>query len=420
MDIMEKKQERAGLAKKARTLLDLAEEGNRSLSAEEEQQFDRLMKQCDDIDSAIEREETLRKQERKIAEGADVKPDDGTGTRGGGNGGGPGDRSKTADGELELAAFRSFIRGGQRGLSAEHARALNMGVDAEGGYLVAPQQWVNQLIKFVDDQVLFRGLATVSTLTDGESLGAPSLDNDLNDWEWTSEVRTGSQDDSLRVGKREFRPNPLAKRVKISDTLIRRAAMNPEQLVRDRMGYKLGVTQERAFMVGDGNKKPLGVFTASSDGISTARDVTFGSGGTIPLTTATADQLINIKYTLKSAYWTRARWLWHRDILREIRKLKDGNGVYVWQPGLTSDRPDTILEVPFLVSEFAPNTVTAGSYVGMLGDFSFYWIVDSLAMRIQRLVELYAETNEIGFIGRLETDGMPVLEEAFVRVKVGA
>jgi HK97 family phage major capsid protein len=284
VDIMEKKQERAGLAKTARTLLTLAEEGKRSLSAQEEEQFDRLMAQCDGIDAMIEREEKIRAQERKIAEGTEGKADDGTGTRGGGKGGAPGDRSKGAEGELEIEAFRAFVRGGQRGLSAEHARALNMGVDAEGGYTLAPQQWVNQLIKFVDDQVLFRGLANTMTLSEGESLGVPTLDNDLNDWDWTSEVATGTQDDSIRFGKREFRPNPLAKRVKISDTLIRRSAMNPEQIVRDRMGYKLGVTQERAFMIGDGNKKPLGVFTASTDGISTGRDVTFGAAGAIPLT----------------------------------------------------------------------------------------------------------------------------------------
>ncbi|MEU0531986.1 phage major capsid protein [Amycolatopsis tolypomycina] len=419
MDIKEKQQERAGLAKKARTLLDLAEEGGRALSAEETQQFDRLMSQCDDIDAVIEREIKLREQERRIAASTAPGSDDGTGTSGGGNGGGPGDRGKEqTPAQRQMAAFRAYLLNGRQALVGEHERALNMGSDPEGGYLVAPQEWVAQLIKFVDDAVQLRGLATVRTLTTGESLGVPSLDTDLNDAEWTSEVATGSQDDSLRLGKREFRPNPLAKRVKISRKLLRAAAMDPEALVRDRMGYKFGVASEKAYMVGDGNKKPLGLFTASNDGISTARDVSFGAAGAIPLTSATGDQLVNIKYTLKAAYWTRARWLWHRDVLREIRKLKDNNGVYLWQPGLTGDRPDTILEVPYIVSEFAPNTVTSGGYVGMLGDFSFYWIVDALSLEIQRLIELYAETNQVGFIGRLETDGMPVLEEAFVRVKV--
>ncbi len=420
MDVMEKKQERAGLAKKARTLLDLAEEGKRSLSAEESEQFDRLMKQCDDIDAAVEREEKLRERERRIAGGTPPGADDGNGNSGGGNGGAPGDRATKDDAQRQAAAWRAYLLNGRQALDGEHARALNMGSDPEGGYLVAPQQWVQQLIKAVDDAVLLRGLATVYTLNEGESLGVPSLDNDLDDAEWTPELGTGSQDDSIRFGKREFRPNAVAKRVKISRKLLRAAAMNPEALVRDRMAYKFGVTAEKAYMVGDGNKKPLGLFTASTDGISINRDVAFGAAGAIPLTPATGDQLINAKYALKAAYWNRARWLWHRDVLREIRKLKDNNGVYLWQPGLTGDRPDTILEVPYLVSEFAPNTVIGNSYVGMLGDFSYYWIVDSLALEVQRLIELYAETNQTGFIGRLETDGMPVLEEAFVRIKVAA
>lgn len=178
------------------------------------------------------------------------------------------------------------------------------------------------------------------------------------------------------------------------------------------MAYKFSVTQEKAFMTGDGNKKPLGLFTASTQGISTARDVQTGSA-----TDVTADGLIDAKYTLKPQYWARARWLWHRDAIRRIRKLKDLNGVYIWQAGLASDRPDSILDVPYVVSEWVPNTFTTGLYVGMIADFSFYWIVDALDMEVQRLVELYATANQVGFIGRLETDGMPVLEEAFVRIK---
>jgi len=104
-------------------------------------------------------------------------------------------------------------------------------------------------------------------------------------------------------------------------------------------------------------------------------------------------------------------------VLAEIRKLKDGNDQYIWQPGITGDRSDTILDIPFVLSEWAPDTISDQSYIGMLGDFSFYWIVDTLAFEVQRLVELYAETNQVGFIGRQEVDAMPVLPEAFVRLQ---
>ena len=81
-------------------------------------------------------------------------------------------------------------------------------------------------------------------------------------------------------------------------------------------------------------------------------------------------------------------------------------------------QPDRILDLPFYESEYVPNTFTTGLYVAILGDFSFYWVADALDFTIQRLVELYAATNQVGFIGRLETDGMPVLAEAFSRLKL--
>lgn len=407
MDIHAMQQKRARLAKQARDLLDGAQERGEDLSGEEEQQFDRLMEEVDGLDTNIEREQRVR-----AIEARDGDPDDDDPPHGDPDGG-EGDED-----EQRNRVFRNYLREGV--IDQERARALNMGVGPEGGYLVPPMQFVEQLLQNVDDMVAIRQLATVQQLTDGESLGVPTLDTDLDDAEWTSEVGTGSQDDSLRFGRRELAPHPLAKRVKISRTLLRRAALGPEAIVRERLQYKFGVTAEKAYMTGDGNNKPLGLFTASSSGISTSRDVdisTDGSGLVNAAAGRAADDLIDAKYTLKPQYWRRARWLFHRFAIRDIRKLKDGNDQYVWQPGLAGGRPDTILDVPFIVSEFAPNTFTDNAYIGMLADFSFYWIADSLAMEVQRLVELYAETNQVGFIGRLESDGMPTLEEPFVRLQ---
>ncbi len=415
MKIHELRKQRAKHAADARTLLDQAQEAGRDLTAEESQQFDRYMDEADKLDTSIQREERLQEQERRNDE---QDPDGrqreqrGNGDRNGPDGGGRENDAETA--------FRSYLAGGRNALTAEQQRALNMGSDPEGGFLVAPQKFVQDLLQGVDDAVDIRRLATKHQITDNESLGVPSLDTDLNDADWTSEIGTGNQDDSLRFGKRELRPHPLAKRVKISRTLLRRGTLGPESIVRQRLEYKFGVTTEKAYMTGDGNQKPLGLFTASSQGISTSRDVQVGASGDIPLTNATADQLIDAKYTLKAAYYRRAQWLFHRDLIKRIRKLKDTDGNYLWRPGLASDRPDTILDLPFLINEFVPNTVAADAYVGMLGDYSFYWIADALDMEIQRLVELYAETNQVGFIGRLETDGMPVLEEPFIRLKVKA
>ena len=408
MDINAERQKRTGLARQARGILDAAEkDGGRDLTADETETFDRLMADVDKADARIEREESLRQKERRTDEET-AAPEERNGPDG------------SSDGAEVDKAFRQYLIAGRASMTPEQLRALSVGSDPEGGYLVAPQKFVEALIQRIDDDVPLRGLADVVQLADAESLGVPTLDTDLNDADWTSEIGTGSQDDALRFGKRELHPNPLAKRVKVSRKLLRLASgkLDAETIVRARMAYKFGVSQEKAFMVGDGNKKPLGLFTASTSGISTARDVAVGAAGAIPLTTATGDQLIDAKYTLKAGYWPRSRWLFHRDLIRTIRKIKTTDGFYVWQGGLQPGQPDTILDVPFVVSEFAPNTIAGNQYVGMIADFKFYMIADALDMEIQRLVELYAETNQVGFIGRLETDGMPVLEEAFVRLKV--
>jgi HK97 family phage major capsid protein len=168
-------------------------------------------------------------------------------------------------------------------------------------------------------------------------------------------------------------------------------------------------------MTGSGAGQPLGVFTASNDGIPTSRDVATGNAATYP----TLDGLIEAKYALKGGYWQRAAWIFHRDIVKLIAKLKDGEGRPALELASTPGMPDRLLGLPLYVSEYAPNTATSALYVGIVGDFSYYWLAEALQFELQRLDELYAETNQVGFIGRLEADGMPVLAEAFARVKLG-
>ena len=172
-----------------------------------------------------------------------------------------------------------------------------------------------------------------------------------------------------------------------------------------------GEVQEENFMTGDGAKKPLGVFTASADGISTARDIAFGTDAT----TIAADNVINTFYNLKAQYQRNATWLLHRLVLRDIRKLKGSDNNYLWQPGLQVGQPDSLLGRPVVQSEFAPSTIASSQYVALVGDFSFYWIADAMNVEFQVLVELNARQNQISIIGRLKNDGAPQREEPFSR-----
>ncbi len=415
--ILEKKKERQKLIVANRAMIDTAEEEKRAFTAEEDEQYNKRDGDIDKLEGEIQRLQKQLDRERELGEKEESE------NRGNEERGEKRtlaqalqDRSieNIRDTEEYRNAFGDWLARGAEAITAEEYRAMQADSDIGGGYLVAPQQMVMELLKEVDDIAVIRQYARTHQLTKAASLGVPTLDKDADDWDWTAELRTGSETE-IEFGKRELRPHPLAKRVKISNTLLRKAAMGPEQIVRERLAYKLGITQEKAYMTGDGVQKPLGVFTASADGISTDRDVSTGNTGTEIM----PDGLIEAKYTLKQAYWSRARWIFHRDALKQIRKMKDGNGQYIWQPGISGGAPDRILELPYTASEFAPNTFSSGLYVGILGDFRYYWIVDALDMAIQRLVELYAETNQTGFIGRYEGDGMPVLEEAFVRVKLG-
>ncbi|MDF2889783.1 MAG: Phage capsid family protein [Clostridia bacterium] len=409
-NILELRQQRAKLVAESRAILDKAEVEKRELTAEDETQYQRMDAEIDKLTKDIDKEEKLQARERELGEveartkrPADGKPD-------------AENRDNPRGTEEYRAAFEKFLRNGSNSLSESEKRAMQVDSDTGGGYLLTPQQFVNEFLMGLDSEVVIRGLARKFTLTTAGSLGVPTLDVDLDDAEWTPELKTGAATE-VSVGKRELKTHQLTKRALISNALIRKTGGKIETLVRERLQYKFGVSEEKAFMTGDGNEKPLGLFTASDKGIGTARDIATGSA-----TGFTGDGLIDARYSIKEGYIKdpSTRWLFHRDAIKLIRKLKNAvDGQYIWQPGITGGAPDRILEIPYITSDFCPNTFTNGLYAGILGCFKYYWIADALDMQIQRLVELYAETNQTGFIGRAEVDGMPVLAEAFTRVKCG-
>ncbi len=407
---MELRREREGLITQARAMIDAAESAKRDFDAQDNERYAALKAQITGINERIDREEETAALEEErnapVGDGGPIDPPSGGTPRG------------ASDEQRILRKFLTSRGGGDptiRLVGGREERALQSDGDEQGGFTVDPESFVARLIKFVDDQVFIRQRSTVIPVMNAASLGAPTLEADLADSDWTVELDTGSDDTAMTFGKRELQPRPLAKGIKVSRKLLRVSALPVETLVRERMGYKVGVTQEKAFLTGSGAGQPLGVFTASNDGISTGRDVSTGNAAT----EIGADGLIRCQMSLKAQYQARARWLFHRDAITQIALIKDGNGQYLWRSGLAGGAPDLILNKPFDMSEFAPNTFTSGQYVGIYADWSFYWIADAMAMEIQRLDELYARTNQVGFVSRMEVDGMPVLEEAFARVKLG-
>ena len=402
--VRELRDQRGKLVADMRAMLDKAETEKRDLSAEETNAYDTLHAQQDSLGQRISREERQVELDREAAtKASDEKKDEPAQKREG----------VIAPTRATLEGLDKFFRGLRESLGIESRAVLQSGLDTGGGFLLPQEQLVDQLLQNVDDLVVIRQKATKFRVATAESLGVPSFDTDVDDAGWTTELQTGSEDTAMAFGKRALHPHPFAKRIKISKDLLARLP-SIEAFVRSRLAYKFALTEEKGFLTGTGVAQPLGLFTASTDGIPTTRDVSTGN----TTTSITFDGLIEAKYFVKSVYWTRCDWIFHRDAVKQVVKLKDGDGQYIWRESVRAGEPDTLLGRPLTISEFAPNTFTTGLYVGLFGDLSNYWIADAMDLELQRLVELYAETNQVGIIGRAKADGAPVLAEAFARVKL--
>lgn len=398
-NIDELKQKRHWEVTQARKIKDRVDAEEREFTAEEQTHFEAHMAEFDGLSGKVKAEERMISAEAAVASRVDTEDSSGGQVED--------ERGRLVEG------FRSYLSGEPISIynTLSEYRALQADSDTTGGYLV-PSAFSNDLIKELDNLVFIRGLSTSVSIPKAESLGVPTLSNRIADATWTKELAIGTEDSTLDFGTRELFPRPLAKYIKVSNTLLRKSPTPIEGIVREELAYNFSIVEEQAFMTGSGANQPLGVFTASADGISTSRDVSTGNTNT----TITADGLKEAKYSLTASHRRNCTWIFHRDAIKLMAKLKDGNGRYLWQDSLVGSEPDKLLGFPAYESEYAPSTFTTGLYVGILGNFKYFKIADSLAMTLQRLDELGAATDQTYFIGRKETDAMPILQTAFARV----
>jgi HK97 family phage major capsid protein len=391
--IIELRQERATLTASIRKVMD--EFSEKEMPAEKDAEIKKMEARFDEIDVIVNREEKQLDRERKIGEVREIEDK----------------KEKTPE---IMAAFRDCLTLGNEKVLQVY-NALQQDNPTQAGALVAPEEFVFQLIKELADGTFMRQKANVlPPLKGAQSLGYPTRTAGMSSFAWGTEISAPTADAALAFGKREFKPRPGTSEILISKTLIRNVP-SADALIRSEIAEELDAAYETAYMTGSGAEGPLGIFIASSDGISTSRDVSTGNTAT----EIKFDGLINAQENVKDKYQTNCEWVFHRDAVKQIRKLKDSNGQYIWQPSLIVGQPDALLGKLINRSEYAPNTFTTGLYVGIYGDLKQYWICDSLLMEIQVLMELYARTNQVDYITRIETDGAPVVEAAFSRVKLG-
>lgn len=404
------RENRAKLIEDGRKLLDKATSEGRGLNSEEKQQYDKIYADADALKSTID---DVERQERAEAELESYQPSqnlklDEEARAKGENAGSKEARERK---QLENRAFNKFIRDGKDVLTDEEKRALSVSAsDAAGGYTVPPEDFRTELLKTRDDLVFVRNKATIFRMNKAKKLTVPRLAADPADADWTTELATGNADSTMAFGQFELDPTPMAKRLLVSNTLIRESVLPIEQLIRTRLAYKHAITEEKSFLTGDGSSQALGLFYASANGIPASRDVEFAG------IAVDADTFKKARYNIKQAYWPNLEWIMARSTMQAVALLKDGNGQYLMQPGLAAGARDTVDGFEVNLSEYAPSTVEADGYLALLGDMSQYYIVDELEFTITRLVELYAGTNQIGFITRMEVDGKPGQAEAFTRL----
>ncbi|WP_270627116.1 phage major capsid protein [Varibaculum timonense] len=281
----------------------------------------------------------------------------------------------------------------------EVRNALSEGVDSEGGYLV-PDEFERTLVQSLADQNIMRTLAKVIQTTSGDrKIPVVSTHGTAT---WLDEGKPYSESDEAftQISLSAYK---LGTFLKISEELLNDAAFNVEQYLASEFARRIGAAEEEAFLVGDGKGKPTGIFnpTGGADsGVTSAKP-----------TDISADELIDLHYSLRSPYRARAVWLMNDATVKTVRKLKDGNGQYLWQPAITAGTPDMILGRPVYTSVFAPE-LKAGARTVAFGDLGFYWIADRQGRSFKRLNELFATTGQIGFLASQRLDGKLVLPEA--------
>ncbi len=276
--------------------------------------------------------------------------------------------------------------------------ALQVGTDSEGGYLV-PDEFEHTLVEALEEENFFRSIATVIQTSSGDRKIPVVATKGTASW-IDEEGAYPESDDSF--GQVSIGAYKVATMLKVSDELLNDSVFDLEAYISKEFGRRIGAKEEEAFFTGDGKGKPTGIFNAAggaSDGVTTAAaGITF-------------DDVMDLFYAVKSPYRKKAVWVLNDTTVKALRKLKDNNGNYIWQPSVQAGQPDMILNRPYHTSAYVPE-VAAGAKVMAFGDFSYYWIADRQGRSFKRLNELFAANGQVGFLASQRVDGKLILSEA--------
>lgn len=397
MTVNELRNKRAKTWETAKAFLDAHRNSDGLLSAEDDATYNKMEQEISDLGREIarlERQEALDTELSKpvatpitakpMNGGADTKPKTG--------------RASAAYKDALLTALRTNFR--------QVSNVLQEGVDANGGYLV-PEEYDDRLIQPLEDANVLRALGTIIT-TSGEHKINIAATKPAAAW-----IEEG---EALTFGDATFDQiildaHKLHVAIKVTEELLYDSAFKLEDYIIAQFGKALGNAEEDAFINGDGKGKPLGLLA----------DV---GGAELGVTTAatnkvTTDEVISLIYSLKRPYRKNAAFLANDVCVAELRKLKDNNGQYLWQPSLQAGEPDRVMGYKVYTSPYFPIPV-AGKAALAFGDFSYYNIGDRGTRSFAELKELFAGNGMVGFVAKERVDGKLVLPEAVKLMKMKA
>ena len=383
-DLIEK---RAKVWETAKNFVEAHEDKNGVLSEEDTAAYNKMEKEIEDLTTAIDRQTRAERRELELSKPVN-SPITGKPFRG------EQENEKTGRASDEYRdAMISAMRSNFRNVS----NVLQEGVDADGGYLV-PEEYDRRLIDVLDGENIMRGLATTIT-TAGQHKINIAATKPAAAW-----IEEGG---ALTFGDATFDQiyldaYKLHVAIKVTEELLYDNAFGLENYIITQFGKALANAEEDAFLNGDGKGKPTGIFDKTK-------------GGQIAGTLTAAiksDDLIDLVYGLKRPYRKSASFIMNDATLASLRKLKDNNGAYIWQPSYKEGEPDRILGYTVHTSSFAPTNAIA------FGDYSYYNIGDRGSRSFGELRELFAGNGMIGFLAKERVDGKLVLPEAVKVLKL--
>ena len=291
--------------------------------------------------------------------------------------------------------FRFRLHGTYRDVKRAYAekRDLSINLPTAGSYLI-PEGFIANLERAMLEFGGMRQVADVMRTTSGEPMPWPTVNDTSNEGVLINENTAVTELDPAFGNVTFYAHKYTSRMVQVPNELLEDSAFNLAVEIGSILGERLGRIGNRHCTTGDGAGKPYGVVTRATVGVTTAA-----------ATAITADEIIDLIHSVDPSYRTNASFMLNDGIIQYIRKLKDGTGQYLWQPGLQAGVPDRILGYPVVVNQHMQSTVATGTRTVLFGAFNKYKIRDVGSIRMKRLDERYADSDQVAFLAFARLDG---------------